>query len=185
MYFRFSVSNSLIAISAVNNDLKNISNWCANNSLLINPDKTKLVVVGLPQLTKKLPAISLSLLGKTISPVSVAKDLGVFIDQGLTYNVHITKTASGCMNQLVQINRINHLLDKKTLLLLINSFVFTKLFYCPSVWGNTNKSNIHKLQLVQNFAARIVLGLRKFDRISEGRRSLKWLVSQRRFYIMT
>ena len=115
LYFIFSVSNSLSAISAVNNDLKNISNWCANNSLLINPDKTKLVVIGLPQLTKKLPAISLSLLGKTISPVSVAKDLGVFIDQGLTYNVHITKTASGCMNQLVQINRIKHLLDKKTL----------------------------------------------------------------------
>ena len=43
------------------------------------------------------------------------------------------------------------------------------------MWGNTTKSNIHKLQLVQNFAARIVLGLRKFDHISEGRKSLKWL----------
>ena len=30
-------------------------------------------------------------------------------------------------------------------------------------------------QLVQNFAGRIVLGLRKYDRISEGLKSLKWL----------
>ena len=70
---------------------------------------------------------------------------------------------------------IKHLLDKKTLLLLINSFVFSKLFYCSSVWGNTSKRNLHKLQLVQNFAARVVLGLKKFDHISQGRRSLKWL----------
>ena len=93
----------------------------------------------------------------------------------MTYDVHITKTASSCMNQLVQISRIKHLLDKKTLLLLINSFVFSKLFYCSSVWGNTSKRNLHKLQLVQNFAARVVLGLRKFDHISQGRRSLRWL----------
>ena len=44
------------------------------------------------------------------------------------------------MNQLVQRGRIEHLLDKKTHLLLINS-------------------------LVQNFAARVVLGLKKFDHI--------------------
>ena len=75
----------------------------------------------------------------------------------------------------VHIRRIKHLLDKKTLLLLINSFVFSKLFYCSSVWGNTSKRNLNKLQLVQNFAARVVLGLRKFDHISQGRRSLGWL----------
>ena len=127
-------------------------------------------------LMKRLPHISLSLSGKTISPVSFAKDLGVYIDQYLTNDVHITKTVSSCMNQLVQIARIKHLLDKKTLLLLnINSFVFSKLFYCSSVWGNTSKRNLHKLQFVQNFAARVVLGLRKFNHISQGRRSLKWL----------
>ena len=133
------------------------------------------MVVGSAQLIKRLPHISLSLLGKTIPPVSVAKDLGVYIDQYLTYDVQVTKTVSSCMNQLVQIGRIKHLLDKKTLLLLINSFVFSKLFYCSSVWGNTSKRNLHKLQLVQNFAARVVLGLKKFDHISQGRRSLKWL----------
>ena len=29
--------------------------------------------------------------------------------------------------------------------------------------------------MVQNFAARVVIGLRKFDRISHGRRFLRWL----------
>ena len=171
LHFKF-VSDSSSAMAAVNQDL---SKWCAKNSLLINPEKTKLVVVGSAQLIKRLLHISLSLFGKTISSVSFVKDLGVYIDQYLTYDVHITKTASSCMNQLVQISRIKHLLDKKTLLLLINSFVFSKLFYCSSVWGNTTKRNLHKLQLVKHFAARAVLGLRKFDNISQGRRSLRWL----------
>ena len=42
-----------------------------------------------------------------------AKDLVVYIDQYLTYDVHIAITASSCMNQLVKINKTNHLLDKK------------------------------------------------------------------------
>ena len=135
LHFKFSVSDSSSAMAAVNQDLRNISKWCAKNSLLINPEKTKLVVVGSAQLIKRLPHISLSLLGKTILPVSFVKDVGVYIDQYLTYDVHITKTASSCMNQLVQISRIKHLLDKKTLLLLINSFVFSKLFYCSQCGG--------------------------------------------------
>ena len=32
---------------------------------------------------------------------------------------HITKTASNCLNKLIQINRIKHLLDKKTMILLM------------------------------------------------------------------
>ena len=67
------------------------------------------------------------------------------------------------------------LLDRNTLLLMINAFVFSKLFYCSTVWGNTSKSNIKKLQLVQNFAGKIVLGLKNFDHISQGLKSLEWL----------
>ena len=94
------------------------------------------MVVGSAQLTKRLPYIFISLLGKTLSYVSFAKDLGVYIDQYLNYGVHITKSASSCMRQLLQISRIKCLLDhEKTLLLLINSFGFSKLFYCSSVWG--------------------------------------------------
>ena len=39
---------------------------------------------------------------------------------------------------------------------MINSVVFSKLFYCSAVWAGTYKQNIHKLQLMQNFAARIL-----------------------------
>ena len=105
----------------------------AKNSLLISADKTKILIIGVPQLLRRVPSVAISILGKEITPVPVARDLGVFIDQYLTYDEHLTQTAAKCLCKLVQINRIKHLLDKETLLLLINAFVFSKailLFYC-------------------------------------------------------
>ena len=72
------------------------------------------------------------MLGKEIAPVHIAKDLGVYIDQSL-------KTVSNCFHKLRQISRIKHLLDTNTLILLIQSFVFSKMFYCSTVWSNTSK----------------------------------------------
>ena len=164
------------AVTAVNQDLRDISRWCCANSLLINPDKTKLLLVGVPQLTRNITAVPpVMLLGKEVKPVTVAKDLGVYIDSHLNYNEHITKTVSTCMYMLSRVNRIKHLLDSKTLIFLINAFVFSKLYYCSTVWSNTTKENIRKLQLVQNFACRIVLGLKKYDHITEGLKSLNWI----------
>ena len=104
--------------------------------------KTKVLAVGLPQLLKKLSSFSITLFDKEITPVPVVKDLGVLLDTRLSYNQHITEIASKCLFKLYQINRIKHLLDRKTLLLVINSFVFSKLQYCSTVWSNTSSSNI-------------------------------------------
>ena len=110
----FPASELNDVISAVNETLKEISIWCCRNSLLINPDKTKLLYVGVPQLMRTLPTPlpSANMLGTQIKPVIVAKDLGVYIGY-LIFNEHITKTASDCMFKLMRVNRIKHLLDKK------------------------------------------------------------------------
>ena len=85
-------------------------------------------MIGVPKLLQQLPDFIITLCGKPILPIPVAKDLGVFLDQRLSYDEHISKTVSSCMNKLIQINRIRHLLDKETLLLIINSFVFSRSF---------------------------------------------------------
>ena len=65
----------------------------------------------------------------------------------------------------------------------MSSFVFSKLNYRSTVWSNTSKHNINKLQLVQNFATRVVLGLKKFDHISQAIKSLSWLPVNDRIYL--
>ena len=87
------------------------------------------------------------------------------------------------MSRLGQINRVKHSFDSRTLIIIINALVFSKLFYCSSVWSNTSQSNIAKLQAVQNFACRIVSGSKKYDHVTPILRQLKWLpVKQHMYY---
>ena len=41
-------------------------------------------------------------------------------------------------------------------------------------WGNTSVSNIKKLQMVQNFAPRIITGARKYDHVTACLQQLGW-----------
>lgn len=178
----FELKDNLDAIADLEDDLFKIGEWCSNNQLLLNPGKTKLMIFGSRQMRAKLQFRSLSIMGEDIVPADTAKDLGVILDSNLTYDEHIIKTASSCMSRLGQINRVKHVFDKRTLLMIINSLVFSRLFYCSNVWSNTSKCNVDKLQAVQNFACRIVSGARKFDHVTPIRKELNWLSVQSQLY---
>ena len=51
-------------VTALNEDLVSIRNWCFENSLLLNPNKTTLIIYGSKQMTVKIPELRLTLLGK-------------------------------------------------------------------------------------------------------------------------
>ena len=75
---------------------------------------------------------------------------------------------------LCQISRVRHLFAKPVLSTILNSLIFSKLFYCSTVWAGTSKQNLQKLQLVQNFATRGLTDTKKFDHISPVLRELGW-----------
>ena len=89
------------------------------------------------------------------------------------------------MYNLRRINRIKHLLDNKTLTFIINALIFSRLFYCSIVWGYTSSKNISKLQLIQNFACRIILGIKKFAHVSAARQSLGWRGVRQKLLLIT
>ena len=119
----------------INQDLLKIRNWCFNNQLVLNPDKTKLMIFGSRQNIAKMNDFNLSFFGKDLVPVTTAKDLGVIMDPNLTFDNHVLETASSCMSRLAQINRVKYSFDKQSLIIIINSLVFSKLFYCSCVWS--------------------------------------------------
>ena len=130
----------------------------------------------------KVKDFRLTLLGKEIVPTAFAKDLGVILDSCLTYNDHIASTVSSCMARLGQINRVKHAFDTTTLTIMINALVFSKLYYCCNVWSNTSEHNLNRIQSVQNFAARIVSGSKKYDHISPILKDLRWLPVRQQLY---
>ena len=53
----------------------------------------------------------------------------MYMDATLSFDEQITSVTSSCLSSLSQINRIKHLLDRNTLLNVINALVFSKLYY--------------------------------------------------------
>ena len=162
----------------ITEDLRKVAAWCCQNSLLINLDKTKMLLIGTRQMLQNTPAhldLHVTSLRKQLRPVVSAKDLGVHMDATLSFDERVTSVTSSCLSSLSQINRVKHLLDRNTLLNVINALVFSKLYYCSSVWSSTTKKNINKLQNVQNFAATIITRLQKSDHITPFLTELKWL----------
>ena len=58
---------------------------------------------------------------------------------------------------------------------LVSAFILSRLDYCNCILAGLPKSTLATLQRVQNAAARLVLGLRPRDHITDGLRQLHWL----------
>ena len=82
-------SDISVAISDLNSDLREIAKWCSTDSLLTNRNKTKLLVVGNPQLTRNVSFPPVFLLGKNIKPSPVVTDLGFWIS-AVTFDDHVS-----------------------------------------------------------------------------------------------
>ena len=56
LYLSFFVKDTCSVVQQINDDLSKIASWCCYNSLLINPDKIKLMALGTRQMLQTLPA---------------------------------------------------------------------------------------------------------------------------------
>ena len=100
--------------------------------------------------------------------------LGVTIDSCLSWDAHIGQIIKKCNAILISLYRFRHHFNQETLKLLIETHVFPHILYCISVWGGAAKNQLFRIQKVINFGARIVLGVRRRDRIGPALASLGW-----------
>ena len=172
----FPIEEAVDAKHHFETNLSKVATWCCENELLINPEKTKFLLVETRQLLKTLPIdMSLTFLKKNLLPAPYAKDLGVAFGRYLTFDNHVGDVVSSCMAKLCQINRVKHCFDCDTLIKIITTLVLSKLYYCSSIWSNTSIGNIKKLQADQNVACRIITNTRKFDHITPALFKIGWL----------
>ena len=57
----------------------------------------------------------------------------------------------------------------------MHAFISSRVDYCNALYTGITDHNLHLLQLVQNYAAKLVLNKRKFDRATPLLRKLHWL----------
>ena len=150
--------------------LSDIKSWMSNNFLMLNENKTEAILFGPPNKT----AIIAASLG-SFTCKSHVKDLGVILDSSLKFDRQINAVVKGAFFQLRQISKIKPFLSRLDLEKVIHALISSRLDYCNSLYSGITSASLNRLQLVQNAAARLLTGTRRWDHITPILASLHWL----------
>ena len=158
-------------------DLHNIIRWCDMNGLKNNRSKTQVLAISTTQNRRNIvPNQGLSVDGEQLKIVKEAKNLGVVMDEQLNFKPHLNFITGKCKKELFALRRAKHCLPRRVLIKTIETTILPKLFYAAPVVHAAPKSYVEEtLVRAINFGAKLVFGLRKYDRASESRKKLGWL----------
>ena len=148
------------------------------NGLNVNEKKTQCMFIGSRQLISHIPSETFIKFDRAnISPTTSVKNLGVYLDSYMSFNIHIDNMSKRVFGTLMFLNRSAiSAFDTQTRISLVKSLVLSIVNYCSTVWGMANITQISRVQKLQNFAARVAYGgIRKYDHITPVLKNLKWL----------
>ena len=87
-------------------------------------------------------------------------------------STHVTKLFNSAFYHLHNIRCIRKYISRDSLLTLIHSFITSRLDFCNGLLYGLPKSQIVKLQHVQNAAARLAMNIDKYSHVSQALQDL-------------
>ena len=157
-----------------------IKSWMNENKLMLNDEKTEVILVGRNSVLNKVDLPSLTFGSNIINVSRVVRNLGVYIDNNLTFSDHVNHMVRNVYVDLKRLRNIRHLISHEVLVLLVNSVVLSKLDYCNCLLANATKSALRPLQIAQNDAARLVFGRSRHSSATDLLKQLHWLPIEQR-----
>ena len=98
----------------------------------------------------------------------------------LTFKHHINEISKSSLYKLRNLKIIRNHFNQKNFEILIHAFITAKIDYCNSLFSGISKSDLRPLEVVQNFAAKLVLKRSKFESSRPLLKKLHWLPISRR-----
>ena len=167
--------NQLIQVAE--NTLTQVKNYFNRNGLLVNSNKTQCIFIGSRQNIARIPGDVFIRFGESeIKPSMNVKNLGVYLDQYMTFERHIDEIHRKTMGSLIFLNRIKNQVTSDIRVTLVQALALGYLNYCPNIWGTAGKTQLHRVQKLQNFAAKVAIGYgKKHDRATPFINKLNWM----------
>ena len=78
------------------------------------------------------------------------------MDDKLKCDIQVSSMCKQAAKQLNALKRIGHLLDQSSRLKIVRTYIMSNFIYCPPVWHFCSKSNLSKLERMQERALRFV-----------------------------
>jgi hypothetical protein len=156
--------------------IREITDWTKSNRLQINPSKTEFIWCTTARRGKTFNREPFRLGDVTVEASTSVRNLGAYIDSDMSMTTHINHLVRTCFYNLRRIKHIRRFITTKTAILLVNSFVISRVDYCNSLLAGLPNCHLHRIQLVLNAAARLLYRGQKRDHITPLLRDkLHWL----------
>src|SRR4029434_10478940 len=125
-----------------------------NHHLQLNLAKTELMVFPAKQVIHH--NININIDSLSLVPSKTARNLGVIIDDQLTFKAHISSVARSCRCALYTIRKIRPYLTQYATQLLVQTLMSSRLDDCNALLTGLPACVVKPLQMIQNAAARLV-----------------------------
>ncbi len=134
----------------INKELTKISNWLKANKLSLNANKTKFMILHMPQKKIEYPVLQID--GAHIECVNDFNFLGITINNHLNWQSHTNKIANKISKTIGILNKLKHFLPPNTLYSMYNALILPHINYGLLLWGH----QAHRIFKLQNKAIRII-----------------------------
>ena len=183
LYFTFPPTDHTQALARMEACVQDAKAWLCDNGLEMNDNKSQAIVIRSSWLHTPTSLTRVNILcGQLVDTFPVIWDLGFTIDINLTMT---SQVANVCRSAYYHLSRIVKIRDSSSTTLctsLIHGLVTSPIDYGNAILFGITDRHLHRLEMVQRSAARIVMQTRRRDRQSMTTilRQLHWLPVRKR-----
>lgn len=155
-------ANDIQELSAkVNAVLKVFNSWFECNKLIINTDKTKIILFSTTARNKENMTIALNAF--KIEIVNEVKFLGVYIDKYLNWKRELQAIDSYISSACYVLRSLRDEIDIKHLKMVYYALIESRLRYSVQFWGNSFKYNCQRAFVLQKRAIRTMVRISQIE----------------------
>ena len=178
IYFDFDPQDIVEVKTRLNLIMTTVTDWMNSRRLKINVDKTKLIFF--PTASTKSHIVEnfnfFDFQAQRIHPSTEVKILGFTLDSDLSLKSQIDLVMKKCNFALFNLKNVRDFIPRKVFIAVVQSEILSRIDYCNALYIDLPKSQLNRLQLVMNRAARLIYGLRKSASITPYlKERLHWL----------
>jgi len=168
-YSSFEISENL------NEQMLKIEKWLDINRLVVNVNKTKVMLI--KGIRKKVVEsnVVVKLKGQALEMVSVMKYLGIIIDKNLNFSAHADYVCKKAGAKLGVLRRVSEDMSRDMRCKVYLTIVAPLFEYCASILIGLSETNLQRLQKLQNQGMRIILRRDRKERITNMLQALKFM----------
>ena len=164
-FFSPKVSDPNESLKNVEDCLASVQAWMLKHKLKLNDGKTEVILFGSRQQLETINMHHVKVGSNEINIVDNVRSLGFWLDSRLSMETHVNHICKRVNYSLHNLHQIRKYLTQGATECLVHSLITSHLDYVNSVMYGMPQFLFDKLQRLQNNAARLVLGLCKYDRI--------------------